>query len=360
MTKMKQFIRTVDVSRLIVLAAFLILVFLLLPLNIDVGMTISDIITRVGMNGVLILAMMISVYCGAGLNFGLPIGIICGLLGGSIAAEVNATGLSGFLLACSVSVPFALVSGWLYGLMLNKIKGSEMAVGNYMAFCIVYLFCLLWMVFPYKNPLIIWPVGGEGLRVTLTLDDFFTRILDNFLKVDFQKLSFLQGFEIWKNFSFPTGLIIVFAVACFLMWAFTKTKAGIILRIGGAYPEFSRSLGISNDKSRMVGTMASMTLAAIGINIYSQSYGFYQFYNAPLKMAFPAMAALLIGGATVKKASVFNVVFGAVIYVGLLTMGTPIANILLNSGNLSEIVRMIVQNGIIIYALTKINKGGNG
>ena len=70
------------------------------------------------------------------------------------------------------------------------------------------------------------------------------------------------------------------------------------------------------------------------------------------------MAALLIGGATVKKATVFHVVYGAVIYVGLLTMGTPIANILLNTGSVSEIVRMIVQNGIIIYALTKIGKGG--
>jgi simple sugar transport system permease protein len=302
--------------------------------------------------------MMISVYCGAGLNFALPLGIICGLLGGSIAIEINATGLPGFLLACAISIPFALLVGWLYGRMLNKVRGSEMAVGNYMAFCIVYLFCVLWLVLPYKNPLIIWPVGGKGLRVTLTLDNFFSQIFDNFLMLDFRSLSILQESNSWKNFSFPTGLILVFAVACFIMWVFTKTKAGVILRIGGAYPKFSKSLGISNDRSRIVGSMASMTMAAIGINIYSQSYGFYQFYNAPLKMAFPAMAALLIGGATVKKASVFNVVFGAIIYVGLLAMGTPITNILMNTGSLSEIVRMIVQNGIILYALTKINSGG--
>ena len=358
MAKMKTLVKDIDKSRLIVLTAFLILIFLLAPLNIDVGMTISDIITRVGMNGVLILAMMISVYCGAGLNFGLPIGIICGLLGGSIAVELNVTGLAGFLLACVISIPTALLAGWLYGLMLNRIKGSEMAVGNYMAFCIVYLFCLLWMVLPYKNPLIIWPVGGEGLRVTLTLDDFFARILDDFMKIDFQSLNILQGSENWKNFSFCTGLILVFAVACLITWIFTKTKAGVLLRIGGAYPEFSKALGISNDRARIIGTMASMTLSAVGINIYSESYGVYQFYNAPLKMAFPAMAGLLIGGATVKKATLFHVVYGAVIYVGLLTMGTPIANILLNTGSVSEIVRMIVQNGIIIYALTKIGKGG--
>lgn len=358
MAKMIKLINTVGVSRIIVSAVFLLLLFLLEPLNIGLGMTVSDIITRVSMNGMLILAMMISVYCGAGLNFGLPIGIICGILGGSIAVELNATGLPGLSLACAISIPFAMLAGWLYGHLINRIKGSEMTVGNYLGFSIVYLFCVLWLVLPYKNPLIIWPVGGNGLRVTLTLDDFYSQIIDNFLKVDFKSLNILQGSSVWKNFTFPTGLVLVFLVSCVLMWIFTKTKKGVILRIGGAYPEFSRALGINRDKARIIGSVASMTLAAIGINIYSQSYGFYQFYNAPLKMAFPAMAAVLIGGATVKKASVFNVIFGSIIYFGLLAMGTPIANVLLNNGSISEIVRTILQNGIILFALTKINKGG--
>lgn len=358
MARAKTLFNKFGMSRAIVLAVFIIMVCMLEPLGIGLGSTLSGVITRVGMNGVLILAMMISVYCGAGLNFGLPIGIVCGLLGGSLAVEWNMTGLGGFVVACLISIPFGMIAGYAYGVVLTKIRGSEMTIGNYAGFCIVYLSCVLWLVLPYKNPQILWPIGGNGLRVTLTLDTFFGQILDNFLKIDFKAMGILQDSSTWSLFYFPTGLIMTFSLFCLITWIFTKTKRGIILRIGGAYPSFSGSLGISQKRSIIFGSVASMTLAAVGINIYSQSYGFYQFYNAPLKMAFPAMAALLIGGATVKKASVFDVVFGSIIYLGFLAMGTPIANVLLDNGGASEIVRMILQNGIILYALTKIGKGG--
>ena len=63
-------------------------------------MIYSDCLVRVGMNGFLVLSMMISIVCGAGLNFGLPIGILCGLFGGSIAVQFNWSGLGGFWGAC--------------------------------------------------------------------------------------------------------------------------------------------------------------------------------------------------------------------------------------------------------------------
>lgn len=357
MIKLKQAINTIGVSRLIV-SFFLLLLMIVLPyLGIDPGMTYAAVLVRIGMNGFLVLAMMISVVCGAGLNFGLPIGIICGLLAGSISVQFNWSGVSGFLFTCLLCIPIALIVGYLYGQMLNRVKGSEMTTGNYVAFSVVYLFCILWLVLPYNNPLIVWPMKGKGLRVVLTLDGFYQKILDNFLIIDFKKLGILQD-TIWKNFSIPTGLLLFFGVGCILMWAFTRSKTGILMRCGGIYPRFSKALGIDSDRIRLYGTMASMVLAAIGIVVYSQSYGFYQFYTAPLKMAFPVIAALLIGGATAQKASVFNVVFGLIIYEGLLTLATPIANHLLNTGSIAEIMRIIVQNGIILYALTKIKADG--
>lgn len=358
MTKVKKAINAVGLSRVVVSAFLLVLILMLPPLGIDAGMTYADILVRVGMFGYLVLAMMISVNCGAGLNFGLPIGILCGLLGGSVACQFNWKGAGGLFLACLCSVPLAMVCGYFYGKLLNKIKGSEMAVGNYLSFSLVYIMCIAWLVLPYNNAAIIWPMAGKGLRNTLSLDGYFSKVLDNFLKIDFKKAGVLQNNEIWKNFSVPTGLLLFFAVGCLLMWLFMKTKIGIQMRLGGTYQGFSRAMGISDDKVRVYGLMASMVLAAVGINVYSQSYGFYQFYTAPLKMAFPAMAALLIGGATTKKATVFDVIFGLFIYQGLLTLATPIVNILLNSGSISEVMRTIVQNGIILYALTKIRSNG--
>lgn len=171
-------------------------------------------------------------------------------------------------------------------------------------------------------------------------------------------MGILQDSANWKDFSVPTGLLLTFAVGCLLMWLFMKTKVGVIMRCSGVNPGFSKTLGVNNNRVRTIGIVASTVIAAIGINVYSQSYGFYQFYSAPLMMAFPAMAAILIGGATPKKATVFNVVLGVILFQCLLTLATPVANALINAGSISEVVRIIVQNGIILYALTKIKANG--
>ena len=42
----------------------------------------------------------------------------------------------------------------------------------------------------------------------------------------------------------------------------------------------------------------------------------------------------------------------------LLTLATPVANAVINAGSISEVVRIIVQNGIILYTLTKIRANG--
>ena len=332
MNQIKRAVNFLGVSRLVVIGFLLVLMVSVFPLGINPGMIYSDCLVRIGMNGFLVLAMMVSIVCGAGLNFGLPIGILCGLLGGSIAVQFNWSGLAGFWGACIVSVPFALIAGYFYAALLNNVKGSEMTVGNYMAFSIVSLMSIAWLVLPYNNPKIVWPITGVGLRTTMTLEENYDKVLDNFLRIDFKQMGILQDNPYWKDFSVSTGLLLVFAVGCLLMWLFMKTKAGVIMRCSGVNPGFSRTLGVNNNRVRTIGIVASTVIAAVGINIYSQSYGFYQFYSAPLMMAFPAMAAILIGGATPKKASVFNVVLG--------------------------VIRIIVQNGIILYALTKIRANG--
>ena len=76
-----------------VIGFLLVLMVSVFPLGINPGMIYSDCLVRIGMNGFLVLAMMVSIVCGAGLNFGLPIGILCGLLGGSLAVQFNWSGL---------------------------------------------------------------------------------------------------------------------------------------------------------------------------------------------------------------------------------------------------------------------------
>ncbi|MFA6878633.1 MAG: ABC transporter permease, partial [Fusobacterium sp.] len=96
----------------------------------------------------------------------------------------------------------------------------------------------------------------------------------------------------------------------------------------------------------------SSMLAAIGIVIYQQSFGFVQLYLAPFYMAFPAIAAILIGGASVKKATILNVVIGTFLFQGILTMTPSVVNGIIKT-DMSETIRIIVSNGMILYALTR-------
>lgn len=73
-----------------------------------------------------------------------------------------------------------------------------------------------------------------------------------------------------------------------------------------------------------------------------------------MMMGFAAVAAILIGGASSKRATITHVVIGTFLFQGLLTIALPVANKIVTEGNLSEVMRMIVQNGIILYALTKM------
>ena len=74
-------------------------------------------------------------------------------------------------------------------------------------------------------------------------------------------------------------------------------------------------------------------------------------------MAFTAAAAVLIGGASNKNASVINAIVGTILFQSLLALAMPVANEVMPEGNLAEVARIIISNGIILYALTK--GGGN-
>jgi simple sugar transport system permease protein len=87
--------------------------------------------------------------------------------------------------------------------------------------------------------------------------------------------------------------------------------------------------------------------------IYSQAFGYAQLYTAPRQLGFIASSAILIGGATVSKAKVSHVIIGVFLFEGVLVFGQQIANAAVSGGGLSEVMRIMISNGIILYALTQ-------
>ena len=343
-TKIKDFVADFGWPRLIIFF-FVVVLFIAAPfVGVNADNSLKDVLVRFGQNGVMVLAMVPMMQSGSGLNFGLPVGIVAGLLGATISMQFHFTGATGFLMAVVFSLPFSIVFGWLYGLLLNKVKGEEMTIAMYVGFSIVTFMAILWLILPFSNPTMVWGYTGRGLRTTITLDGYWSRILNNFLVV-----------KIGPFFEFPTGAILFFALMALLMWLFMQSRTGTALTAVGSNPDFARAGGVSVDRCRIIGVMVSTVYGAIGILVYQQSFGFIQLYNAPLYMAFPAVAAVLLGGASVNKASILNVVVGTFLFQSILTMTPSVINNVLRT-DMSEVIRILISNGMIIYALNRKTK----
>ena len=332
--------RSFGLPRMIIAGMLVVLLIAAPIVGANFWMQITNVINRFTWNGVLVLAMVPMVHSGCGLNFGLPLGIISGLLGATLSLELGFTGPMSFLMAIVLSTPFALVLGAGYGWLLNKIKGGEMMIATYVGFSSVSFMCMMWLLLPYHKPDMVWGYAGTGLRTTISLEGYYDQVLAKFLQIRIGDLVI------------PTGSLLFFALLAFLMWAFLHTKTGTAMTAVGSNPTFARAAGINVDKIRMLSVVMSTWLAAIGILVYQQGFGFIQLYMAPFNMALPAVSAILIGGASVNKASITNVVIGTILFQGIVTMTPTVMNNMIHM-DISEVLRMVVSNGMILYALTR-------
>ena len=351
MEQIKRFLSDFGLPRLII-AVFLLALFMMAPaVGVSIPGALTDVFTRFGMNGILVLALVPMIQAGCGLNFGLPLGIIAGLLGATISIEMGYVGALGFSFAILIALALGSVLGYAYGALLNRVKGGEMMIATYVGFSSVMLMQIGWLALPYKSAVMIFGYSGEGLRPTISVDGFWRSILDNFMAIEvFDTVDPTK-----LIFKFPTGTVLFFMLISLVVWAFFHLKIGTAVTAVGSNPIYARASGINVNRMRTVSVVISTMLGAMGIIVYQQSFGFIQLYDGPLYMAFPAVAAILIGGASVNKASLTNVFVGVALYQGILVMTPLIFNAMLKL-DMSDVIRIIVSQGMILYALTRKTK----
>lgn len=353
----KKYISKIGWPRLII-AVFLLLLFCAAPfagLRIDSSM--ENVLSRFGMFSILTLSMIPMIQSGCGLNFGLPVGVIAGILGGVTGIEFGFKGIPGIIVAMLFAVIFALVLGGLYGLLLNCIKGDEMLIATYVGYSFVAFMSIMWLILPYKNPVSVLSYGGSGLRQQIPVSDYWMKklVFEDGTNQSIGIISNFLSFDMTDGLKITTGMFLFFAIMAFLVWAFFKTKVGSAMTAVGSNPEYAKAAGININRTRLISVMMSTAIAAVGIIIYQQSYGYIQLYTAPLAFTFQSIAAILIGGASINKASIFNVIIGTFLFQGILTMTPVVINGAIGI-DVSEVIRLIVTNGMIIYALTRRNK----
>ena len=84
---------------------------------------------RLSRNAFIVLALIIPIVAGMGINFAITIGAMAAQIAILWVLEWQIPGIGGFLVAALMTIPIASLFGFLIGKLLNKMKGQEMIGG---------------------------------------------------------------------------------------------------------------------------------------------------------------------------------------------------------------------------------------
>jgi simple sugar transport system permease protein len=105
--------------------------------------------------------------------------------------------------------------------------------------------------------------------------------------------------------------------------------------------------GIDVDKVRIIAVIMSMVLAAWGHIIFLQNMGAFSTYGSHEQIGFYAVAAILIGGATVTKATIGQALLGVFLFHTLFIVAPAAGRELFGDAQVGEYFRVFVAYGVI-------------
>ena len=310
--------------------------------DFSAGYLLNEIVTRLGRNAFLILSLLIPIMAGMGLNFGMTLGAMAGQIALIFVADWQIWGIPGLILAAILSIPFSVGLGVFIGKILNKAKGREMITSYMIAFFMtgIYQLVVLYMmgsIIPIKHASIKLP-RGYGIRNTVSLLQM-RQSLDNLL-------SFTVG-----GVKIPVLTLILIALAClFIVW-FRKTKLGQDMRAVGQDMEVARDAGINVERTRVIAMVMSTVFAGFGMIIYLQNVGNFPTYTAHSQIGMFCIAALLVGGASVDKASIGNVFLGVILFHTMFIVAPKTGAAITGDSMIGEYFRVFVSYAVITVAL---------
>ena len=295
---------------------FLVVSFLAIPVSgLSAHHIIAEILTRIGRISFLVFALILPIMAGMGINFGMVLGAMAGQIGLIFAMDWSIGGIYGLVFAAGIGMPISILLGIVAGSVLNRARGREMVTSYILGFFFngIYQFFVLYIlgsVIPMHNKAIMLS-RGYGVRNTLELAPV-RQILDTAIPLT------IAGFKI------PLlSYLIIIALCFFIVW-FRKTKLGQDMRAIGQNQTVALASGIAVERTRIISIVISTVLACIGQIIILQNMGNISTYNAHDQTGFFAAAAILVGGASVNKASIKNVFIG-IILLHFLYIVTPMA-----------------------------------
>ena len=251
-------------------------------------------------------------------------------------------GIPGVVLAMLLSIPLSALLGLMCGKLMNMAKGREMILGymvNYFVtglYQLVVLF-LMGSIIPIIHASVRLP-RGFGIRTTVNLSNM-RQCLDN------------QWAILYKGVKIPILTFVIIGLLClFIIW-FRRTKLGQDMRAVGQDMDVARAAGINVDRTRIISIIISTVLAGFGQIIYLQNIGNFPTCTAHSQIGMFCIAALLVGGASVEKASIGNVFLGVILFHTMFIVAPKAGGAITGNAMIGEYFRVFVSYGVITLAL---------
>ncbi len=379
-------------------------IFFIIVSGLDLNYVASQLLLRLNRNAFIVLALIIPIVAGMGINFAITIGAMAAQIGLLLTISWGVTGVPGILLAAGITLPLASLFGFLIGKLLNRMKGQE-TIGSLIlgyfangAYQLLFLF-IFGNFIPLSDKVTI--VGATGVQNTLNLTGSvgLYKAIDGIWQVPFtlvfyvlaglftlgalvqfarKKLAagklamilapmalavvLLQIPSIADIFSgaggrqlirVPVVTWLLIGCLCVFNLLIMRTRLGQKFRAVGQSQTVSNAAGINVDQTRVIAIMLSTVLAGWGQIVFMQSDGIgtFQTYAAHEQVGLYAGAAILVGGASIDRATNLQALIGTFLFHSLFITAQSAASNLFGDSAVGEYFRAFLSYGVIAIAL---------
>lgn len=149
----------------------------------------------------------------------------------------------------------------------------------------------------------------------------------------------------------PVMTYLCIAALCGFNTVLMKTRLGQNMRAVGQSRTVANAAGINVDRTRIIAMIFSTVLASWGQLIFLQNVGTLSTYGAHTQVGQFAIAALLVGGASVQKATNKQALLGIILFHTLFIVSPLAGKELFGDPVIGEYFRVFVSYGVIAMAL---------
>ena len=378
-------------------------VLFIIASGLDINYVASQLLLRLNRNAFIVLALIIPIIAGMGINFAITIGAMAAQIGLLLSINWGVSGVPGILLAAASTRPLGAFFGFLIGKLLNKMKGQE-TIGSLIlgyfangAYQLLFLF-IFGSIIPLNSNVTI--VGASGVQNTLNLTGsvgLYTAIdgiahislllavyifcgvlalaaVIQFVRKKIAKKRLIMCIVVaaviagvfcipavanvvngshGRELKLPLITWLLILGLCFFNSTIMRTRLGQKFRAVGQSQTVANASGINVDRTRVIAIMISTVVAGWGQIVFMQSEGIgtFQTYAAHEQVGLYAGAAILVGGASIDRATNLQALVGTFLFHSLFITAQSAASAMFGNSAVGEYFRAFLSYGVIAVAL---------